>query len=155
MLCVALHEKKYLYQPRNDGPPAPDLVLAKFLGVPPPPVDGAGQHGEDLVEEEGAGGGAGPAAGGPEAEPLGPLAEVVRVEDEAEEAGLGDAVVLVDGAAAAAPVDAGLVAEGVLPAAFAAADVAEGLVVVEVSGQAGEEEGYAEEELRRGWGWGC
>ena len=141
--CVA---ERRLVDAGDDDPLPLDLLLAELLPVPLATVDGAGQHGEELVQEEAAGRGAGPAGGNPEAEPLDPLHEVVGVEQVAEEAVVGDLVMLLDGAVALAP-------ELLLAAQLVAADLAQLLVGEVVAGQPDVEEGDADGELQgRGLG---
>src|SRR6516162_8866528 len=85
-----------LVEARNDGPLLGNLLLAKPILIPPLATRGAGQHGEDLVEQEGPGWATGPSARHPEAGPLDPLAEVVRVQHVLEQPSLGNPVVLLD-----------------------------------------------------------
>lgn len=135
-------------QSRDDSLAALDLLGPEPLLVPLATVDGPGEHGDELVEQEQKGRGAGPPAGHPVAEPLAPLEEVVRVEDELEEAGLGDGVVALDRLGPHALVPGHALAPALLPPP----DLAELVVVVVVCRQAQVEDADAHDELQRAAG---
>lgn len=129
----------------NHGPLVPDLLLSEFLNVPLLPIDRPRQHSGDLVDNKHAGRHTAQAAGNVEARPLDPLDEVVGEQHDLEQAGLRDAVVLVNAAHGCAL----LPGQALLAAQLAAADLAQ-LVVVEVIGrQADVEDGNARGELQR------
>lgn len=122
---------------RDDSPLLRNLLLAKLLRIPPLPANSPRQHGGELVDQKGQRGHAPPATGHPEAEPLNPLAKVVREQHVLEQPRLGDTVVLHG---------------GVPLTALPPADLAQLLVVEVVARQPQVEDGHPGDELRGGHG---
>lgn len=79
----------------NDRPLRPDRLRPEALDVPSPPVQSPRQHRTHLVQHKVPRRRTRPAANDPEAGPLDPLAEVVRVQHQPEQPVLRDPVHLV------------------------------------------------------------
>lgn len=114
-----------------DGLPVSHPVLTELLDVPSLPLQSAGQHGTDLIEQETSCGRASESTNYPEAGPLDPLAEVVREQNVMEQTVLGQHVHLLH------TLDGLIVLDGLLTLATErrSADFAQVVVVEDVAQQ--------------------
>lgn len=79
------HNNTTSQQAWYDGLPVSHPVLTELFNVPRLPLQSAGQHGTDLVEQETSCGRASKSTNHPKAGPLNPLAEVMREQNVMEQ----------------------------------------------------------------------
>jgi hypothetical protein len=89
------HLRAVLNYTRYNCPPGTHLLLSELLHVPILPLDRSRQHGGNLINDECPTGHKVPPAHDPEARPLHPLKQIMRIQNPLEEAILRDDVDLI------------------------------------------------------------